>query len=151
MIVIFFFCKDPVDCYIVLLMIPLPPRATRTDSRCPYTTRFRSFGNLGARADEGAVLDHHRTGLQRFEHAADPGAARQMDVGADLRAAADGGPGIHHRPLPDVSADIHEARHQHRALADKGASADDRPMHGGANRHPTAGPPPSSENSTPHD
>src|SRR3546814_19332220 len=61
-----------------------------------------------------------------------------MDVGADLRAAADGGPGIDHRPLADVSADIDEARHQHRALADKGAAADDRSRDGAETCAPKA-------------
>src|SRR3546814_8779803 len=104
-----------------------PPRSTRTDTLFPYTTLFRS--NLGAGADEGAVLDHHRSGLQRFQHTADPGAARQVDVGADLRAASHGGPGIDHRSLAGACADVDEARHQHRALADVRAMADDRAGH----------------------
>src|SRR3546814_3978492 len=29
-------------------MIRLPPRSTRTDTRCPYTTLFRSWGAVGA-------------------------------------------------------------------------------------------------------
>src|SRR4029079_2206322 len=45
------------------------------------------LGHLGARADEAIVLDDHRPGLERLEHAADPGAARNVDVASDLRAA----------------------------------------------------------------
>src|SRR5262249_16453316 len=39
-----------------------------------------AFGNLRARTDEAVVLDDHRTGLQRLEHAADSGAARDVAV-----------------------------------------------------------------------
>ena len=46
---------------------------------------------------KAVVLDDRRPGLHRLQHAADPHAARQVHVLADLRAAADGGPCIHHR------------------------------------------------------
>src|SRR6202043_169001 len=39
-----------------------------------------AFGNLGARADKAIVLDDHRAGLQRFEHAADADAAGDVTV-----------------------------------------------------------------------
>ena len=85
-----------------------------------------AFGDFGARADEAIVLDDHRPGLKRLEHAADPGAARNVDVPADLGAAADGRPGVDHRAFADARADVDEARHQHRAGRDVGAAADDR-------------------------
>src|SRR5690606_41828977 len=47
----------------------------------------------GARAQEAAVLDDHRRRARRLEHPADPHAARQVHVLADLRAAPHRGPG----------------------------------------------------------
>src|SRR3546814_19238202 len=32
---------------VFILMIPLPPRSTRTDTLCPYTTRFRTVRRIG--------------------------------------------------------------------------------------------------------
>ena len=64
-------------------------------------------------------------GLQRLEHAADADAAGKMHVLADLRAGADGGPGVHHRALVDIGAEIHEGRHQDDVRRDIGAAADD--------------------------
>src|SRR3546814_18657891 len=52
-----------------------------------------------------------------------------MAVFADLRAGADGGPGVDQGALADVRADVDEARHQHHVLADVGAAADDRAGH----------------------
>src|SRR5688500_2660563 len=89
-----------------------------------------ALGDLRAGADEAIVLDDHGPGLERLEHAADAGAARNMDVAADLGAAADRRPGVDHRPLADIGADIDEARHQHRAFGDEGAAPDDRSRHG---------------------
>ena len=57
-----------------------------------------------------------------------------MHVPADLRARADRGPGIDHRSFVDVSADVDEARHQHRVPADEAAPPHDRARH-----HPEAG------------
>ena len=66
------------------------------------------------RPDEGAVLDHDRRGLQRLEHPADADAAGEVHVGADLRARADGGPGVDHRvrarPTPRCSRSSASAR-----------------------------------------
>src|SRR3546814_11372699 len=36
-------------------MIRRPPRSTRTDTRCPYTTLFRSRQNEASRANEQAL------------------------------------------------------------------------------------------------
>src|SRR3546814_17937489 len=69
----FFFC----------LMIRRPPRSTRTDTLCPYTTLFRSVGQqrqrppgsaqgderLGTAADDqGVVQPHRRVGIRSEEH-----------------------------------------------------------------------------------
>jgi len=84
------------------------------------------LGDLRSRADKAIVLDDHRTGLERLEHSADPRTPGDVDVAADLGAAADGRPGVDHRALTDARAEIDEAWHQHRARRDKGALADDR-------------------------
>src|SRR3546814_45640 len=39
-----------------------------------------AFGNFGAGADEAIVLNDDGAGLERFQHAADAGAARDMNV-----------------------------------------------------------------------
>src|SRR3546814_10921645 len=71
----FFFC----------LMIRRPPRSTRTDTLCPYTTLFRSVGQqrqrppgsaqgderLGTAADDqGVVQPHRRVEIDRTERPA---------------------------------------------------------------------------------
>src|SRR3546814_1494164 len=48
---------------------------------------------------------------------------------ADLRAGADGGPGVDHRARADVRADVDERRHQHHVLADEAAAARDHARH----------------------
>ena len=89
-----------------------------------------ALGHFGAGADEAVVLDDHRGGLQRLQHAADADAAGDMAVAADLRAAADRGPGVDHGAAVDIGADIDEARHQHHAGRDIGAAAHHRARHG---------------------
>src|SRR3546814_5441855 len=42
------------------LMIRRPPRSTRTDTRCPYTTLFRSVQVQEGRAEAVAVVDDER-------------------------------------------------------------------------------------------
>jgi hypothetical protein len=81
-----------------------------------------ALDHFGARADERAVADDHRLRLQRLEHPADPDAAREVHVLADLRARADRYPGVDHRPFVDIGADVDEARHQHHALGDVAAA-----------------------------
>src|SRR3546814_2395278 len=44
-------------------MLRRPPRATRTDTRCPYTTRFRSDGE-GGRGGLRQGKEHHAGRLQ---------------------------------------------------------------------------------------
>ena len=68
-------------------------------------------------------------GLQRFEHAADADAARQMHVLADLRAGADRRPGVDHGAAVDVRADVHVARHEHDVGRDVRAAARDGRRH----------------------
>jgi transposase len=67
-----------------------------------------ALDDFRAGADKAVVLDDGRVGLQRFQHAADADATGEMHVLADLRAGADGGPGVDHRAFVDVGADIHE-------------------------------------------
>src|SRR5262249_53094956 len=72
-----------------------------------------ALDHLAPRTDEAVVLDDDGVRLHRLQHAADADAARKVTVLADLRAGADGRPGIYHGAAVDVGADIHEARHQH--------------------------------------
>jgi len=53
---------------------------------------------------EAIVLDDGRIGLQRLQHAADADAAGEMHVLADLRAGADGDPGVDHGLGIDIGA-----------------------------------------------
>jgi hypothetical protein len=88
-----------------------------------------AFGHFRTRADEAVVLDDDGSGLERLEHAADAGAARNVHALADLRAAADRRPGIDHRAFADIGAEVDEAGHQHHALGDEGAAPHDRAGH----------------------
>src|SRR5258708_2983833 len=81
-----------------------------------------AFDHLRARPDEAVVLDDHRIGLHRLEHAADSHAARQVHVLADLGAGAHRRPGIDHRAFIDVGPDIDEGGHEDDVLRDVGAS-----------------------------
>ena len=54
-----------------------------------------------------------------------PAPPEMWQCAADLRAGADGRPGVDHRVLADMGADIDEAGHQHGALGDKGRAAHD--------------------------
>ena len=55
--------------------------------------------------------------------------ARDVDVAADLGAAADRRPGVDHRAFADIGAEVDEARHQHGIGGDVRALADDRAGH----------------------
>ena len=68
-------------------------------------------------------------GLQRLEHAADAHAAREVHVLADLGARAHRGPGVDHRALVHVGADVHVGGHEDDVLADVGAAARHRGRH----------------------
>src|SRR5690348_3230540 len=85
-----------------------------------------ALDDLGTRADEAVILDDGGVRLQRFKHAADADTAGQVHVAADLRARADGRPGIDHRSLVDVGADVDVRGHQHDVAGDEGAAPRDR-------------------------
>src|SRR5579872_7174606 len=89
-----------------------------------------ALDDLAAGADEAIVLDDDRFGLQRFAHAADADAARQVTVLANLRAGADRRPGVDHRATVDIRADIDEAWHQNDVWRDIGRAPHDRTGHG---------------------
>ena len=89
-----------------------------------------AFHHFRTCADETMILDDGRARLQRFQHATDAHAARQMTALADLRAASHRGPRIHHRAFAHEGADVDETRHQHHVLADVAAGA-----HHGARHH----------------
>src|SRR5580698_144126 len=88
-----------------------------------------AFDDLGARADEAIILDDGRSGLQRLEHTAHAHTAREMYVAADLRARADGGPGVDHGAGADVRANVDVAGHQYRVRRHEGPAAHERLRH----------------------
>ena len=90
--------------------------------RTPSVTMQREPMNAPSSTIDGARVD----GL---EHAADPDAAGQVDVRADLRARADRRPRVDHRPRADPGADVHVARHHHDARREERAVAGDRGRH----------------------
>src|SRR5262249_50699746 len=85
--------------------------------------------DLAARTDKAIVLDDDRLGLQRLEHPADADPAGEVAVLTDLGAGADRRPGIHHRAVIDIGADIYKARHQHHVRSDIGRAANDTARH----------------------
>ena len=82
---------------------------------------MRPFDHDGTRADEAVVLDDDRSGLHRFQHAADTHAAAQVDVLADLGTGTDRGPRVDHRPGTDPGPDINIGGHQNRPRGDVGS------------------------------
>src|SRR6056297_1189074 len=89
-----------------------------------------ALDHLRARADKAVILDDRGTGLHWLEHAADAHTARQVHVLADLRAAAHGGPCIHHRAFTHMGAKVHEAWHQYDTGRDIGGFAHHAVGHG---------------------
>src|SRR5262249_25056766 len=89
-----------------------------------------ALSDLRARANKAVVFDDDRSGLNRFEHAANAGAARYMAVLADLGTSTDGRPGVDHGALIDIGAQIDETRHQHHARGDIGRAPHDAARHG---------------------
>src|SRR3546814_19734206 len=85
---------------IFFLMIPRPPRSTRTDTRFPYTTLFRSPGVLRR-------LRHDRADHDLVRNAA----LARRGRGAARRGAADGAVGL----LADDAVDA-----GHHPAADRG-------------------------------
>src|SRR3546814_19307491 len=90
-------------------------------------THAHALGDFGARADERAVADDDRIGLERLEHAADAGPAREQDVHAALLTTYHGPPGIAHSALAHIRAPVDEAGHQPPPLADASPATPDRP------------------------
>src|SRR5690606_33370824 len=88
-----------------------------------------TFHDFRAGAHEDVVLDDHRAGLHRLQHAADAHAAGQVHVLADLRARTHGGPGVDHGAFVHIGADVHIGGHQHHVLADETALARHRRRH----------------------
>ncbi len=82
-----------------------------------------ALDHFGPCADEAIVFDDGRVRLQRFKDASNAGAGRDMAILADLRARADGGPGVDHCAFADIGADVHIGRHQDRILRNEGAAA----------------------------
>ena len=76
-----------------------------------------AFDDFRARADEAVVFNNGRAGLQRFQHTTDADATGEVDIFADLRAGADGDPGINHRAFIHVGTDVDVRRHEDDAFA----------------------------------
>src|SRR3546814_7018069 len=89
-----------------------PPSATRTDTRFPYTTRFRSVRRGGRKADQDVAVE------QRLDQAdivqvsgADPGIVGNEDIAGPHRVDAetfDSGAQIGRAPVctPDTNAHL---------------------------------------------
>src|SRR3546814_10889425 len=61
------------------VMIRRPPRSTRTDTLCPYTTLFRSHDDPDRGADRDADRAGRRGALGDLQHLFDPGPRRRCD------------------------------------------------------------------------
>jgi len=82
-----------------------------------------------AGADKRSVLHDHRHRAGRLEDTADPDAAGQVDIGADLRARPDRRPRVDHRAGSDPRADVHVRGHQDDAGRQERAEARDGGRH----------------------
>ena len=100
-------CVEPV-------MTVFEPSTASRQTCAPSTTIARE-------TDETVVLDDDGRCLHGFEHAADPHAAREVDVAPDLGARPDGGPRVDHRPFAHVGADIDVRGHENGSRGDIGA------------------------------
>src|SRR3546814_14113797 len=87
---------------------------------------------FGSGANKAIVLNNDRISLQRLKHTADADTAGQMHILADLGAASNRHPGIHHGALIDKSADVDEARHQHDIPGDMRSMPCNGPRHSAA-------------------
>src|SRR5210317_10013 len=70
-----------------------------------------AFDDFRPCANEAVVFDNCRTRLYGLQDATYTDTTRQVNVFADLCAAAHRRPGIDHRAAVDVSTDVHVARH----------------------------------------
>ena len=84
-----------------------------------------AFVDAAIAAHQDVVLDDHRHGAHRLQHAADLAGGRDVAVPAHLRAASHQGVRIHHGSVvhPGAHVDVH-GRHTYHALADIAAVAD---------------------------
>ena len=85
----------------------------------------RAFDDHAATPDKRVIFNHDRHRVGRLQDPANAHASREMDVGADVRATADGGPGVDHRVRTHPRSDIDETGHQHHAGAEVAAAARD--------------------------
>ena len=99
-----------------------PVRMAAAPSMTPVADP-RAVGHDAARADHGVVADHHRRGLRRLEHAADPHTTGEVHPLTDLRARPDRRPGVDHGVGADARTDVDVARHHHRARREVGTPA----------------------------
>ena len=76
-------------------------------------THSRALSDYATASDVTLVLDNHRRCLRWFKDTADSDPTREVNVLADLRAGSDRGPGVDHRVLSNVSADVDITRHHH--------------------------------------
>src|SRR3546814_9351491 len=72
-----------------------------------------ALNHFGSGANKAIVLNNDRISLQRLKHTADADTAGQMHILADLGAASNRHPGIHHGALIDKSADVDERSQEH--------------------------------------
>src|SRR3546814_14437007 len=120
-------CTNICQKVVFFLMIRRPPRSTRTDTLCPYTTLFRSGPAIARRHSEDAGGFCDRAGGPRPE---------EPDVGDLLVAALVADAGVVARPA--AQPDVHQRhagrgqilllfRDRHRAEPDRQEGAGDRP------------------------
>src|SRR3546814_10133579 len=93
-----------------MLMIRRPPTSTRTDTRLPYTTLFRSL-----RLQQGKHGPHHQPDRKedisekadqyQRQYAADDRAQQTVPEGADVEAVMARLPGLVRLVLPDIGED----------------------------------------------
>src|SRR3546814_16070098 len=95
-------------------MLRRPPRSTRTDTLCPYTTLFRSLRDHVAR-ETGGVLDVARCAARYLVVAED-------DLLGDAAAHADGEVRVHLVAVIAVRIALGQAHHH----AQRAAARDDR-------------------------
>ena len=86
-----------------------------------------SFVDAAIATHQHVVLNDHRAGVHRLQHAADLSRGAQMNPLADLRAGADQRMRVHHSALVDKSSgvDVHR-RHADHAASHIGPCADRR-------------------------
>ncbi len=82
-----------------------------------------ALDHFRARPDEAVVLNDGRICLQWLKYPTDADAPGQVHVFADLRAGTHGCPGVDHRTLVDIGANVDERGHQNHIARDVTAPA----------------------------